>query len=130
MTTSDLTNINLLSKTQFNSLTTLADDELYAISASGVSLPSDRYLDLTLPASGQSYTAPANGYLTLCKTATGNQYITLRNNSNGLYGWSYGISGYWVACTIPCRANDTIYIEYNTGGATNIFRFIYAEGEV
>ena len=99
------------------------------VQAAQASMPSDKYIDLTLGASGTTYTAPANGFITLCKTANGNQYVTLRNATNGLFVFSSGISNNWVACTIPCKKSESIYVEYNTGGTTNIFRFIYAQGE-
>lgn len=92
------------------------------------SMPSNTYIDLTLGASGSTYTAPADGFITICKTANGNQYITLRNITNGLYNFSSGISTNWVACSIPCKKSDKIYVEYTTGGNTNKFRFVYAQG--
>ena len=99
------------------------------LQASSAGMPSNKYIDLTLGASGSTYTAPANGFITICKTANGNQYVTLRNTTNGLFVFSGGISSNWVACTIPCKKSDNIYVEYNTSGTTNMFRFIYAEGE-
>ena len=115
--------------TTVNNNTTTLNTKTNAVQAAQASMPSNKYIDLTLGASGATYTAPANGFITLCKTANGNQYVTLRNSINGLFIFSSGISGNWVACTIPCKKSESINVEYTTGGTTNIFRFIYAQGE-
>ena len=67
--------------TDESQLTTQANPsvtELHMIPAGGVSLPSDRYIDFTLPANEGTYTAPADGWVVFEKIASSNgQYIRL-----------------------------------------------------
>ena len=103
---------------------------------SGYSMPSNKYIDLTLGASGTTYTAPANGYF----YAQGNF-----NNANGwfvFYNGSFAAASnansgtYACYCVIPCKKGETVQADYNhspfnsTASGTPLFRFIYAEGEV
>lgn len=95
-------------------------------------MPSNRYIDLTLGASGTTYTAPADGYVYLWKeTDATNQFITLTNNSNGLaiHQWVSLVGG-GCAGYVHVKKGDIVSITYTAGGTTNIFRFIYAEGAV
>ena len=95
-------------------------------------MPSNRYIDLTLGASGTTYTAPADGYVYLWKaTDATNQFITLTNNSNGLaiHQW-VSLAGGGCAGYVPVKKGDIVSITYTAGGTTNVFRFIYAEGAV
>ena len=95
-------------------------------------MPSNRYIDLTLGASGTTYTAPADGYVYLWKeTDATNQFITLTNNSNGLaiHQWA-SLAGGGCAGYVPVKKGDIVSITYTAGGTTNMFRFIYAEGAV
>ena len=95
---------------------------------SGWSMPSSRYIDLTLGASGSRYTAPANGWFCVAKRSGGtNQYLGLI--SNGLEVTVYYNSGMVARNFIPCKKGSTITVNYNMSGNTEFFRFIFAEGE-
>ena len=99
---------------------------------SGWAMPSSRYVDLTLGASGATYTAPANGYFCLDKAGTQNEYIDIRNNTTGLLRSKTTISAPGtesIAVYMPCKKGDEIAVVYTATGTTNRFRFIYAEGE-
>ena len=98
---------------------------------SGWGMPSSRYIDLTLGASGSTYTAPANGWLILNKAATEiGQEIRLINQSNQLCGYAISATNNASLDTkIPCRKADTILVYYSAYGSVANFRFIYAEGE-
>ena len=100
---------------------------------SGLGMPSDNYIDLTLGASGSTYTAPANGYVSLAKTSGLNSigYIRIGNDTNGLVTEvdTYGSSGAIPCAFLPVKKNDIFYVTYNLTGNTALFRFIYAEGE-
>ena len=99
--------------------------------ASGLGMPSNRYIDLTLGASGTTYTAPANGWLVLNKLAQGDgQEIRLINNSNSLRGYAISPTNNNVALSamVPCLKGDGIYIYYSASGNVEDFKFIYAEG--
>jgi hypothetical protein len=97
---------------------------------SGLSMPSDKYIDLTLGSSGDTYTAPANGWVLLRKGATSQaQYIFLVNDitrfgvDNSFYG------AYTKSITIPVNRGEQFVASYNATGTTEYFRFYYAQGE-
>lgn len=98
---------------------------------SGWSMPSDRYIDLTLGASGASYIAPANGWFWLSKkSSAANQYMNIGNNISGyVQNYSSGASDV-MNLMRPARKGETVFIYYNVAGSTNYFKFIYAEGEL
>ena len=93
---------------------------------SGWSMPSSRYIDLTLGASGSTYTAPANGYFQLAVMV--GKMIQLYNNSKSDF-WKASLSmDEAFAETIECQKGDKVqcYYIYTT---FRWFRFYYAEGE-
>lgn len=100
-------------------------------------MPSDTYTNLTLGASGSTYTAPANGYFYLNKTKTSqNQYIAINRKSKDSDAFEMGVwsngnpaatSGL-VYTYLPAKKDDLIQIDYSAGGAVSYFRFIYAQG--
>ncbi|MGN0031160.1 MAG: hypothetical protein ACI37Q_04310 [Candidatus Gastranaerophilaceae bacterium] len=102
-------------------------------------LPSDRYIDLELTASGTTYIAPANGWVNLRKVATAvGQYISLVTNAERTTGAKQGF-GYnnWISnsavnnaleTTVPVKKDEKVEIGYNAGGTTEKFRFWYAQG--
>lgn len=90
--------------------------------------PSGTYDDLTLLASGGTYTAPANGWFYFSKKATAaNQWAILENTTaNMSVGGNVIASGQYPRFIMPCKKGDTITVEYNLAGDTMWFRFIYA----
>lgn len=94
--------------------------------ASGLGMPTNRYTDLTLSASGATYTAPANGWVNLAKRTTGDQYINFFTQSY-LVGDELSL-GKLIRILAPVKKGETFTIEYTAGGETERFRFIYAEG--
>ena len=95
---------------------------------SGLGMPSNKYIDLTLGASGSEYTAPANGWYYLSRTSTGaSQYIALTSQvaTNKL---STG-SGQLLQDYVPVLKGCTVRVTYSAQ-TTGVFRFYYAEGEV
>lgn len=120
---------NVLSELQLK-----ADVDLTNLTSSGKSaicrlgIASDRYVGLTLGASGSTYVAPANGYVyfsTSLLTTAGYQSIICNNM---IAESRVTIVG--VACRVwlPVKKGDVFTVNYDTQG-TRIFRFIYAEGE-
>lgn len=93
-------------------------------------MPSDRYVDLTLPADGGYVTAPADGYLYLSKTTTASgQRVGLLDSSVGPGAFSYSTStGQSLIVYLSVRKSENIQIRYSADGTTNSFRFIYANG--
>lgn len=93
-------------------------------------MPSNRSIDLTLPASGGMITAPADGYLYLAKTSSASgQRVKFTNASSAnmaVSTWSSGVQN--LEIIMPVSKNNVVAIYYNADGLTNQFRFIYANG--
>ena len=111
------------------------------LQASGAGMPSNRYIDLTLGASGSTYTAPANGYFSVGGNfGNVNGYFTLalRDNASGhtllLFEPKATSGSYSCYCWAPAKKGDVVIANYNyspfssTASGTPFFRFIYAEG--
>lgn len=95
---------------------------------SGMGMPSSTYVDLTLGASGATYTAPANGWFSFSKQTNGtNQYLSIKTDLLGTEVKAPS-SGSGLTTFIPVRKGDVITVWYNAGGTTNYFKFIYAKG--
>jgi hypothetical protein len=97
----------------------------------GASMPSNKYIDLTLGASGATYKAPANGWVSFGKITNGNsQYIWINNDTTSV-GYQLRATdggGILLKGAIPVRKNDTFSAYYTAGGELHMFRFIYAVG--
>lgn len=97
--------------------------------------PSNRYIDLELGASGSTYTAPANGWYYLQKiSGANNQHSIILALKDGETATEYGALE-WTTMGNNGNTNilkvpkgKKVQIHYNLTGATEIFRFIYAEG--
>ena len=91
-------------------------------------MPSDKYVDLTLGASGATYRAPADGFLYFAKSATAvGQYFVLYNGNMQVVNKS-ATSGGYIGGYIPASKRDSLKVEYTLAGNTVAFRFIYANG--
>lgn len=95
---------------------------------SGMGMPSDTYVNLTLGASGSTYTAPANGYFLLRKAATAaGQYLYI--GSNRLFVSNRAVSSSdTMELYLPVVKGQIVDIHYDLRGSTGQFRFIYAQG--
>ena len=93
-------------------------------------MPSGRYIDLTLGASGSTYTAPANGWFWFSKIAGTNLFgVGIENKRNGMIiGSDAGAPGSGNA-VMPVLAGDNVVVRYSATGETLGFRFIYAQGD-
>lgn len=101
----------------------------------GFSMPSNKYIDLTLGASGATYTAPANGWFYFAKIAsTSNQYMTMYvdNGDPPIFATTITqpIDGGQARLFLPVKKGDVVGVSYNLAGETRRFCFVYAEGEV
>lgn len=99
---------------------------------SGLSMPSDKYIDLPLGASGSLYTAPANGWVFIAKTAgQNNAFVNLAYASNG-EGVIVHVpaAGNVCKCFLLVRKGKVFKVDYSATGATSMFRFYYAQGEI
>ena len=107
----------------------ITDGKLTATGGAG--MPSNKYIDLTLGASGTTYTAPANGYYAIDKTAGDEfQYVALTNTTAGMAIIQHAGNSnkYHCAGFIPVRKGDILVVTYGATGTTDYFKFIYAEG--
>lgn len=96
-----------------------------------LSIPSGSYTNIACPASGGTYTAPADGWLYFRRTATAaNQYLFLRDTTTDLAQIQWiPASGSWGAVNIPVRKGAVVEIGYNAGTHTYL-RFIPERGVV
>ena len=104
---------------------------LEKLDITGSCMPSSKYIDLTLGASGTQYTAPGNGWFALRGQTNSNGTFTL-STSKGISN-SVGDSqtAFFVNLTIPVQKNDVMTFTRQGGSASinvSLFRFIYAEG--
>ena len=97
-------------------------------------MPSGTYKDLTLGASGTSYTADADGYILFGKKSSAS------NQTIGLYVYSSGgtelggtkdiatATDQYLYIFLPVSKGQTFKPWYNAGGATDMFRLLYCIG--
>ena len=87
------------------------------------SLPS--LLNLSLGASGATYTAPANGYFYFYSSSVANSIL---NNTTKSYGSTViGASGYVNHNFLFVNKNDVVQLVYSTNLGSSL-KFIYANG--
>ena len=104
---------------------------------SGLGMPSDKYVDLTLGANGTTYTAPANGWYWiggLTDNVTANTRVVMRRTSDR-FGTAFGSNGAtttggWVGGNLAVKKGDVIAIFTVNPTADIKMRFYYAESEV
>lgn len=93
-------------------------------------MPSNRYDNLTVLASGQEYTVPANGYVFAFGAATASaMYIRLSklNDNFGIQSTAFQNSQ-GLRIYMPVKKNDSFIFHYTN--VTNLkLVFVYAEGE-
>lgn len=95
-----------------------------------LAMPSDKYIDLTLNASGSTYAAPADGWFYLRKQATTSGQAFKIGMMNGLFNITNtaSVKDNWCSGVMPVKKGDTVYVSYTLTGKTNSFRFIYSVG--
>lgn len=92
-----------------------------------LAMPSNRYIDLTLGASGAAYTAPADGYFSVVGTTTAqNGFFSIGAQNVGMRvtqpDQNTGLNAF-----VPASKGATCTLYYSSINVTS-FRFIYAEG--
>lgn len=107
-----------------------------------MAMPSDKYIDLTLGASGATYTAPADGYFILTgalPSSSDEGHVTLINRLNTTSGTDgkftvrcYGVGspgvGTGLYASIPAKKGDNVVASWAGKAKATILRFIYAVG--
>ena len=94
-------------------------------------MPSKKYIDLTLGASGTEYTAPADGYVYfyMSQSSPHDLQVYLLNETAKLGVRTYQNTND-LACWIPVSKGDTFRLEYTYNSGSYEFRFIYANGSI
>lgn len=101
------------------------------INMAGLGMPSDKYIDFTLNASGSTYTAPANGWFLLWLQTNSEQNInhSVEITVNGReYGNTLHGGGMRLYAYFPILKGEIATISYARIASTNQFRFYYAQG--
>lgn len=93
----------------------------------GMGMPSSQSVDLTLGASGEAYTAPANGYFTYISRGLTYLDMFIDVNGAGIITRATDVSTY-VRSFTPARAGEKMTLSYVGTPTGAIFRFYYAEG--
>lgn len=96
---------------------------------SGLGMPSNRYIYLTLGASGSFYTAPANGWLHIAWNGTNNDgYCSLDSFSTNKLSCDVHSDVNYATNTLAVK-KGTVVVMYYRNLTVRRFVFIYAEGE-
>lgn len=95
------------------------------------SLPSNKYIDLTLGESGSKYTAPADGYFTLSIRSANSNVASahIQCNNIGIQTQSYS-SNIELRVFAPAKKNDYATIWYHNVNISSliVWRFYYTIG--
>lgn len=127
-TKADIDGSNINQSFSTNLVANMSDAANIYISRLG--MPSDKYINLTLGASGSTYTAPADGWVYFSKVCNGSNQVAYI----GIVGTSFTIGGFFgcnasgYKLIMPIKKDSVFQVQYNLGGVTEIFRFIYAVG--
>lgn len=101
------------------------------IQIASLSAPSDTYDDLTLGASGDTYTMPSDGYICLWMAMTGAySNIAIINSATGRSQCQYASGSLWLSATMAVHKGEELVIYYGAAGSATkeCFRFYYAKG--
>lgn len=105
------------------------------VQAAQASMPSNKYIELTINASGMTYTAPSNGYMCFSGSATAvGGRVGLTKDDSSIIPIIASISsspvaGKAVSVSIPVKTGDVVRCIYDSITGAYL-RFTYAEGEV
>lgn len=121
------------SESQLTSQANPSTTTLHMIPAGGVSLPSARYIDITLPTSGGTYTAPADGWIMVSKTSSASgqynsMYVQANSQTITALVCTTNVSGLQANVTLPVAKGQVVTFVYTVAGTTNLCRFVYANG--
>lgn len=112
-----------------------ADVDLTNVNNSGkilmsrMGMPSSTYTDLTLGASGSTYTAPSNGWVYISKQAgTSGKYVLIAVDGKMNVQTHASANSDYLEIYMPVLQGDVFEVYYSATGTTNSFRFVYAQG--
>lgn len=95
-----------------------------------MAMPSDKYIDLELGATGTTYTAPSDGWFLLDILGSSDySSITIEDITNSFINSSDGNKGFSTRVFLPTTKGHVLSVRYSTTSLTvNKFRFYYAIG--
>lgn len=109
----------------FGAKTIFHATEVAETASAGMS--SGKYMELTVGASGSSYTAPATGWLVVTATSTdSNQYVEV-SSSTLAYKVYAPASAESLKLSVPVKQGDLATLSYSTGTISDL-KFVFAEG--
>lgn len=123
-------NANLIDAGRIGEALTLKTDKVQAANSS---MPSNKYIDLTVGATGSTYTAPANGWFSLLRLVSTAAISIILTTNKKMYSRSVSTTTgtQTLKASIPVAKGDTLTVEWNGNSiGTYEFYFVYAEGEV
>lgn len=95
----------------------------------GYAMPSNQYVNLTLEASGTTYTAPADGDICFEQNVPGGATYYIQLTANGFTQTRYNANNASMRLDLSRRMKKgTKFLIVYSGGTNILFRFIYAEG--
>ncbi len=109
-----------------------ADVDLGNVTAPGnvrmahAAMPSGQYEDLTLPASGGTVTAPADGWMWFGAQLNSSGYLILESNKLKVAAPAY--SAYGGDLIMPVKKSSSVTVSYAGITGTPVLRFVYANG--
>ena len=106
-----------------SSLNTLNNDSI-----AEMSMPSQKYINLTAGSSGSTYVAPANGFFQVKAISTSSAAYCYLENLQGMSNINQTFSANTtISNFIPVKNRDKVYLLFS-GVTISYLRFIYAEG--
>lgn len=97
---------------------------------SSYAMPSSKFIDLTLGASGAQYIAPANGWYSVdLISASTSAFGEFYKNGARIAHRVHSVNNQSIPFYAPFRQGDVLDIKYSNATLSH-FRFYYAEGEV
>lgn len=108
----------------------IAMDNSISSQVAHMAMPSDKYIDLTLGASGTTYTAPADGYFLVKATVpTAHYKIRFENKTTGFESQIRATaSTQYCVCSINVSQSDIVLLTYDGALSNASLRFYYTEG--
>ena len=94
-----------------------------------IGMPSNTSIQLTLGASGTTYTAPTNGYFYWALAGGGLSYYGLVGPSLSS-GCVCQAASYGLSLWLPVKKSDVMWVNYQVAPMSGNLWFIYAQGEV
>ena len=128
----DLSNLSEQGQAKFDEKANVADvlNKSDKSEISGWGMPTNEYINLTVGASGTTYTAPANGYYQCyIGGSSGNKWLKLSTTGGYLQEAGFSTSNN-IGFTIPIQKGQILYVSYSGTLTAKSLRFFYAQGEV